>query len=218
MLAMHHRRRARIGVVEDDPVLAPAIASMVEAAGYELVGVATTVAEGRALVHRGVDLLLLDLGLPDGSGHELIHTDGARYKVVVLSLFADAPNVVRAIELGANGYLLKDAGVEQVASAIGMVLEGGAPISPSVAGHLLARLRRPREQPRERRPSLTTREVALLEGLAKGLSYKELAEVFGVSYYTISDHAKAVYRKLAVGSRAEAVFEALQTGIISVRD
>lgn len=208
-------RSARVAVVEDDPVLARAIAANVVAAGFELAGVAGSLAEGRVLARPGVDLILLDLGLPDGSGHDLI--EGAPCKVVVLSVLADVASVVRAIELGADGYLLKEADVPQLASAISTVLEGGASINPAVAVHLLARLRRPSND-REPRPSLTTREISILEGLAKGLSYKELAELFGVSYHTVADHVKAVYRKLAVNSRAEAVFEAVQSGIISLRD
>lgn len=206
----------RVGIVEDDPLLSGEIVAAVTAAGFTVVGTAATLAEGRLLARKALDVLLLDLGLPDGRGHELIAN--VRCKVIVLTIFADVTSVIRAIELGADGYLLKDAGSTAVADAIRLVLEGGAPISPAVASHLLARLRRERARPVAERLPLTSREISLLEGLAKGLSFKELAGLFGVSHYTISDHAKAIYRKLAVNSRAEAVFEAVQAGIITMRD
>lgn len=215
---------SRVGVVEDDPILGEHFASIVRAiADASLAGVAETLADARALVAQdALDILLLDLGLPDGSGLDLIAaaTATGRCKVIVISLFGDVRNVVRAIELGADGYLLKDAEGAEVAQAIASLRAGGAPISPAVAGHLFTHLRlglrAPLSRPAPAHGRLTPRELVVLEYLAKGLSYKDAAGLVGVSYNTVADHVKAIYRKLAVSSRGEAVFEAVQAGLISL--
>ena len=112
--------------------------------GLEIAGVADTLASGRALIGPGVDVLLIDLALPDGNGVELIRETRERVpniKIIVVSIFGDARSVVRAIEAGADGYLLKGAGEQQAEEAIRSVLGGGAPISPAVASHILTRMR-----------------------------------------------------------------------------
>lgn len=219
----------RIGIVEDDRAIGESLAAAIGALSHlALAGVAETIAEGRALIARGLDVLLLDLALPDGSGLDLIKTARAvGCKVVVISVFGDARNVVRAIEHGADGYVLKDKDTRAIATAIDTVLAGGAPLSPAVAAHILARVRTPRNGEKSRTPvpprepratSLTSRELHILELLAKGLSYKDVADMIGVSYNTVADHVKAIYRKLSVSSRGEAVFEAVQAGLITIRD
>ncbi len=188
--------------------------------GLELAGIAETVSEGLALVRTGVDVLLVDLALPDGSGLDLI--DVARRKmgckILVISVFGDARNVVSAIEYGADGYLLKGADAPQVASAIANLLAGSAPISPAVAVHILSRVRgASRTSDSKSAFSLTPKEIVILEQLAKGLSFKEVARAERISHHTVGDHVKAIYRKLAVNSRGEAVFEAVQAGLIRLK-
>lgn len=214
----------RIGIVDDDAVLSRALAAACAAEpGFVVVGQAETLAQGYALVAAGVDVLLVDLGLPDGSGLELIaHArahDGC--KVLVVSVFGDGSSVVAAIERGAHGYLLKGVGAAEAMAGIRTVLAGGAPISPAVARHILARLRgwaaeRRASVPPRSSIALTPREIAVLEQLAKGLSFKEVASVAGISHHTVADHVKAIYRKLSVNSRGEAVYEAMRSGLIEV--
>lgn len=218
-------RAIRVGIVDDDTVLANALARAVNAsAGFELVGVAESRSEGKELLLRGLDVLLVDLGLPDGSGLELVSqaSAGGRCKVLVVSMFGDGRTVVSAIERGADGYLLKGADAPEVVAAIRTVLDGGAPISPAVASHILSRLRGPAPMRRAEAPSggiaLTPREVAVLELLAKGLSFKEVASAEGISHHTVADHVKAIYRKLSVNSRGEAVYEAMKAGLIDVKE
>lgn len=190
--------------------------------GLEIAGVADTLASGRALVGPGVDVLLIDLALPDGNGVELIRETRERVpniKIIVVSIFGDARSVVRAIEAGADGYLLKGAGEQQAEEAIRSVLGGGAPISPAVASHILTRMRE-RMSPNGPSPDvpLTEKETAVLIDLAKGFRYKEVARLHGISPHTVADHVKSIYRKLAVNSRSEAVFEAVQAGLIKLKD
>ncbi len=190
--------------------------------GLEIAGVADTLASGRALIGPAVDVLLIDLALPDGNGVELIRETRERVpniKIIVVSIFGDARSVVRAIEAGADGYLLKGAGEQQAEEAIRSVLGGGAPISPAVASHILTRMRE-RMSPNGPSPDvpLTEKETAVLIDLAKGFRYKEVARLHGISPHTVADHVKSIYRKLAVNSRSEAVFEAVQAGLIKLKD
>ncbi len=144
---------------------------------------------------------------------------GGRTKVIVISVFGDVRSVVRAIEEGADGYLLKDADAAHVAEAIETVLAGGAPLSPAVAGHILARMRRgpeavPTAAAEPGAAALTAKEMQVLELLAKGRSFKEVAIAHRISQHTVGDHVKSIYRKLSVNSRGEAVFKAVQSGLI----
>ena len=208
-----------IGIVEDDPVLRECLGQMIEEVeGFCLSGSAATVAEGFRLLATAPDILLLDLALPDGNGLELIahaRDTNSPTRLLVLTVFADVRSVVRAIEEGADGYLLKEADVDQIATAIRTVLSGGAPISPAVAGHILAKLRG--DAPR--RPSnppvvLTAKETEVLEALASGKAHKEVAIRLAISQHTVGDHVKSIYRKLSVNSRGEAIYKAVQTGLI----
>lgn len=210
----------RVAIVEDDAVLRESLEDTIKGiAGLQLIGAVATLREALRLVVQQPQLFLVDLSLPDGLGFELIkelRSTAAGCKSIVISVFGDVENVVRAIEFGADGYLLKGAGLAQVAEAIQTVLEGGAPLSPAVASHILRRVRagaRP-APPSKRRIALTKREGELLEGLAKGLTFKELASLHNISAFTVGDHVKAIYRKLEVNSRGEAIFEAAQTGLI----
>lgn len=213
--------RARIAIVEDDTILREDLARVVtQAEGMEVSGAADTLASGRALLQDAPDVLLIDLALPDGNGVDLIREARASrpdIKIIVVSIFGDARSVVRAIEAGADGYLLKGAGEREAEGAIRSVLEGGAPISPAVASHILTRMRETPARAELDAP-LTEKEVAVLTDLAKGFRYKEVARLHGISPHTVADHVKSIYRKLAVNSRSEAVFEAVQAGLIKLRD
>ena len=213
---------ARVAIIEDDPILREELALIVGLApDLEVVGVADGLERGRVLLTQEIDVLLIDLALSDGSGIDLIRETSARapkVRIIVISVFGDARSVVQSIEAGANGYLLKGAEPAEAANAIRTVLDGGAPISPSVAGHILARMRNRESTPTDGGPSLSPKEVAVLTDLAKGFRYKEVARLQGISPNTVGDHVKSIYRKLAVSSRSEAVFEAVQAGLIRLRE
>ena len=216
------KRRKRVAIIEDDFVLRDELARVVALApDLEVVGVADGLTRGRELLNRDIDVLLIDLALPDGSGIDLIREIDARrgkIRIIVISVFGDARSVVRSIEAGADGYLLKGAEPAEAAAAIRTVLEGGAPISPAVAGHILARMRNREQTTAAPGPALSPREVLVLTDLAKGFRYKEVARLQGISPNTVGDHVKSIYRKLAVSSRSEAVFEAVQAGLIRLKE
>jgi DNA-binding NarL/FixJ family response regulator len=129
--------------------------------------------------------------------------------------------VLDSIEAGATGYLLKDAVAERIAASIHELRAGGSPISPGIARRVLARFRvapTPAPGPEANAaatPSpLTERETELLRLTAKGLSFDTIGQLMGISPHTVVAHVKKIYRKLAVHSRGEAVYEAGQLGLL----
>lgn len=167
------------------------------------------------------DVLLLDLGLPDMDGTEVIRhvaRHHPRCDVLVMTMFGDEQHVITALEAGATGYLLKDAGGDHVAASIHELHAGGSPISPGIARCVLARFRTtPARTPNETSPDstvLTPRETELLRLTAKGLSFDAIGELLQISPHTVVAHVKKIYRKLAVHSRGEVVYEASQMGLL----
>jgi DNA-binding NarL/FixJ family response regulator len=217
------KAQTRVAVVEDDPVLRQHFCHVVSSSpGLALAGAGETFQSGLTLLQKPVDVALLDIALPDGSGLDLVRHLRARSaetpKIIIISVFGDVQNVVSAIEAGADGYILKGAEPHEIAAAIADVTAGRSPISPAVAGHILARLRSTPQPGAEPQAALTEKETLVLKDLAKGFSYREVAQIQGISHHTVADHVKAIYRKLSVNSRSEAVFEAVQAGIIRLKD
>ncbi|MBX3599398.1 MAG: response regulator transcription factor [Rubrivivax sp.] len=214
----------RVLLLEDDPATRERLAGIVAASpGLEL---AAAFGELRAAlawlaVHEPPQVLLVDLHLPDGSGVDLIRAArrlAPQAEAMVISVFGDEAHVVTAIEAGATGYLLKDASAEEIGQAITRLLAGEAPISSAIARHLLRRFRAAPAAASAAPPAgaspLTPREGEVLALIAKGLSYQRIAEALGMSPHTVTSHIKQIYRKLAVNSRGEAVFEAQQLGLL----
>lgn len=208
-------------VVEDDRVTRQALIDKVEQdPGLTVSGAAGTLSDGRRLIESGpARVALMDLGLPDGDGTELIRLAAARtppIEVMVITVFGDERHVIRALEAGATGYLLKDADAASVAQAIHDLLAGGSPISTSIARHLLKRFRREPAAPDASTAHLTPREMEVLEVVSRGYSNAEIGTLLHLSLHTVNSHIKSIYRKLAVRSRSEAVFEAVQQGLINI--
>lgn len=214
-----------VTVIEDDPAVRAHIVGIVAAsARLAVVGEAESVAEAVALLDLRPGLMVLDLGLIDGSGIEVIRRARAEpaladMKILVLTLFSDEERVLSALTAGADGYLLKDTDDAVFLQEIFATLDGSAPISSAAAAHLLKKLRTEGTPGAPTSPpqpgfSLTPREIELLQLLAKGLSYKLAAQSLGISPNTVGDYVKSIYRKMDVNSRSEAVFEAINTGMI----
>jgi len=210
-------------LVEDDAPTRDRLARIISAhPQLVLLAACENLAEARAELNKHTpNVLLTDLGLPDGHGTTLIREvrqKDERIEIMVVSVFGDEHNVLNAIEAGATGYLLKDGDSSYVADSILELVAGGSPISPSIARHLLQRFNksRPAATKEPSAPALTKREMEVLQGVAKGLTYTEIAELLGMSPNTITSHIKHIYRKLEVRSRSEAVFEAVQLGLIDL--
>lgn len=187
------------------------------------------------LAQNPVDLLLTDLGLPDGHGLELIYRLQKMQpacETLVISVFGDEDTVIACIEAGAVGYIHKDAAPEDLGRIIVDVKRGASPISPMLARKLLQRLRAAESgeaaqaepsvlmrsmppAPEGPRIHLTPRETEVLRLIARGYSYGEIASMVGISVHTVQMHIKNLYGKLAVHSRGQAVFEATRLGLVA---
>jgi DNA-binding NarL/FixJ family response regulator len=216
---------AAVLIVEDDPVTRRALSLAIESEpSLKLEAALGTMRSALEwLTTRTADILLTDLGLPDGSGLDIIRACAAQHPacdILVITMSSDEANVLACIEAGAAGYVLKDSGGVDVARAVMDMRAGGAPMSPAIARMVLARVRQGRkaEPPptvsRGGAPILTKREATILELIARGYTYNEVAQMLSVSVGTVQTHIKNIYGKLSVHSRGEAVFEAHRRGLL----
>lgn len=217
----------RVFIVEDDPSTRSSLAhSVQQAEGLTLGGTAGSLAEALEILGTCVpDLVLLDLRLPDGIAHPFIeHVSQTMpaVKVLVITVLGDETNVVRAIELGACGYLLKQDALRDVEHALQRVLDNESPLSPAVARHLLKKLQAQASSDIRRATdsatasTLTAREHQMLEALAQGYSYQEVADKYALSFHTVAHYVKSLYQKLEVNSRGAAVAKGVRSGLVQV--
>lgn len=208
-----------LALVEDEPQTRAALATRLGAvAGYRILWQAGRLDQGLlALRRQPPQVLIVDLGLPDGSGLELIaeaRRIDAAINILVLTVFGDEQKLVRAIERGARGYLLKDEPTIGLVDAIEQLRAGGAPMSPAIARHLVARLLRGEAPPEVSEGLLTAREVDVLKLAAKGYNHAEVARLLDISAHTVASYTRRIYEKLEVRSRAEAIYEAQRLGLL----
>lgn len=213
-----------VAIVEDDADTRARLAAAIEAApDLHLSHVSGTAADMLDwLKANRVDVLLVDLGLPDRSGLDVIracreHCPGT--DVMVITLFGDEAHMIQAFEAGARGYLLKDGTEADLARHVHNLRAGGSPMTPIIARQLLERLApgapaggaaaRPAGG-----PDMSSREREILNMLSRGYTYQETGQLLGISVSTVQTHVKNLYIKLAVHSKAEAIFEARQLGLL----
>ncbi len=204
-------------IIEDIPEVADWLVGRVaEALGAETVRVACSLAEAvEALQKDTYQLVLVDLGLPDGDGTALISAIKGKTVdtlCIVTTIFDDAKHLFAALRAGADGYLLKDESDQDFVTQLKGILAGRPPLSPSIARQLLLQF-----QPLggESEARLTPREEEILILVAKGLSVKHAAEKLGISYHTAASYLKVIYQKLEVNCRAEATVKAFNLGLIN---
>ena len=219
-------RKVRVALVEDDPEARVRLEASIRADdALELdASYATGAAALAALAERAPDVLLVDLGLPDMSGLDLVRFVAEHHPqcdILVVTIFGDQSHVLAALQAGARGYLLKGGPARDIAIDIHDLRQGGSPLSPAIARQVLDRLPSamgavpaPAAEGAADDVRLSAREVEILNAIARGFSYAETARMHGVSLATVHTHLKRVYRKLAVHSKTEAVFEASRMGLI----
>lgn len=161
--------------------------------------------------NRNIDLILMDIEMPKQNGIEtaaLVKQKYPQIKILMLTVFDDDGNIFKAIQSGANGYLLKDTEPQELYNAITQILEGGAVMTPSIAMKTLNLLRSPLSEATdeaEETIKLTNREVEVLGQLSTGLPYTSIAENLFISPSTVRRHIENIYQKLQVHSKIEAI-------------
>jgi len=198
-------------VEDDDEARKRLVASIQSDPSLKLVGEYCNGAEALAGLNKAApDVFLVDLGLPDMHGLELVRRVSSKHPacdILVITIFGDEESVIGALESGARGYLLKGALENDIASDIRHLRNGGSPLSPVIARQVLKRLV-PEPNPPVPDALLTPRESEILNAIARGFSYAETAGLMRISVQTVHSHLKNIYKKLAVHSKTEAVFEA----------
>jgi DNA-binding NarL/FixJ family response regulator len=217
----------QVAIVEDDLGFRTALrTALLAAPDIYLTGEAGTRAEGLALLQgMPVDVLLVDLGLPDGSGIDVIRTAVRQWpscNIMVSTNFGDETHVLRSIEAGATGYLLKDSSPTKMVDEIRSLAGGGSPISPIIARQVLTYFRRssPAELldvvalPEDTASTLSAREQQVLGYITKGFTANEIAKLMALSHFTVRTFVRRIYSKLNVTSKAEAIYEAKSLGLL----
>lgn len=220
---MSHVAPITVALVEDDPDVRERFARVIRA--EPSLCFAYGAANASELLgwfgDHPVDVLLVDLGLPDRSGLDVIcrcRMLQPRCAMMVITMFGDEVNMMRAFEAGAAGYLLKDGTEADLATHVLSLHAGGSPMSPIIARQLLERWRaRPPEPPASFvavGDTLSPRESEVLDLVARGFTYPEVAKRLALSVSTIQSHVRNIYAKLDVHNRTEAVYEARLLGLL----
>jgi DNA-binding NarL/FixJ family response regulator len=217
MLPAHDNPMKTGLVVEDQPLLAQWLMETLVVCFPEIVvrDAATCAAALQAIDSAVPDIALVDLGLPDGSGVEVIRNLARREadcQIVVTTIYADDHHLFPALQAGAHGYLLKDQPREQTLQSLRGIALGEPPLSACIARRLLRVFDEPADKAA---PSLTARERQALSLIAKGYKIADVAIGMGISHHTAHEFIKSAYRKLKVSSRAEATIEATRLGLIN---
>jgi DNA-binding NarL/FixJ family response regulator len=195
-------------VEDDDEARKRLVASIGADASLQLVGEYSNGAEALAGLEKALpDVFLVDLGLPDMAGLDVVKRIAAVHPscdILVVTIFGDEESIIGALEAGAHGYILKGALEHDIAEDIRHLKSGGSPLSPVIARQVLKRL----VPPQPARAQLTPRESEILNTIARGFTYAETADLLHLSVQTVHTHLKNIYKKLAVHSKTEAVYEA----------
>ena len=212
--------RIRVMVVDDHPMWRTGVARDLAEAGYD---VAAAVGEGAQAVRVAAavrpDVVILDLQLPDRSGVEVIRgvlAEAPQARVLVLSASGEQRDVLEAVKAGATGYLLKSAQHDEFLDAVRRTADGDAVFTAGLAGLVLGEFRRMAtavEGPDSDVPSLTDREIEVLRLVAKGLSYKDIAERLVLSHRTVQNHVQNTLSKLQLHNRVELARYAIERGL-----
>ena len=200
----------RILIVDDHPVVRAGLSSMLGTQPeLRVVGAASSGAEALRMMHtETIDLALLDLRMPVLNGFDTLNrikNEGISTRVIILTNYETDEDIYRAIQAGADGYLLKNATLREMVEAIKIVKNGKRYIPPAIASRLAERMLR---------SNLTPREVEILKLLAKGLTNKQIGRVLAISDNTVRNHVNRIIEKLDVADRTEAATTAIHRGLI----
>ncbi len=210
----------RVMVVDDHPMWRDAVERDLTAAGISIVATAATGSEAvnRARATRP-SVVVLDLNIPEPNGVDVTATlvaEDPTVRILVLSASGEQSDVLEAVKAGATGYLVKSASRVELIDAVRRVAAGGSVFTPGLAGLVLGEYRRLAEGGTAKdddTPRLTDRETEVLRLVAKGLSYKQIAERLVLSHRTVQNHVQNTLRKLQLHNRVQLVRYAIEQGL-----
>lgn len=210
----------RVMVVDDHPMWRDAVERDLIAAGFLVVGVAATGPEALARFPAArPQVVVLDLQIPEPNGvavtEQMVRHDPS-VRVLILSASGEQADVLQAVKAGATGYLVKSASREELVAAVRSVAVGDTVFTPGLAGLVLGEYRRlfdvdPTTGPRA--PELTDRETEVLKMVAKGMSYRQIADRLVLSHRTVQNHVQNTLRKLQMHNRVELTRYAIEQGL-----
>ncbi|MTI89369.1 MAG: response regulator transcription factor [Balneolaceae bacterium] len=162
--------------------------------------------------HQKPKVILMDIQLPGMSGikgMEVIKSKYPEIEIIMLTVYHDSHKIFDSLKAGASGYLLKHTSLPEIKESIDNLLQGGAPMSPQIARKVISHFNE--ETPKKNKKSmLTDREQDIVNGLVDGLSYKMIADRYGISIDTVRAHIRNIYKKLHVNSKAEVIAKSLR--------
>lgn len=207
--------KTRVLVIDDHPVVREGLSGMLAGQpDFEVVGQGS---DGFQAVSMNAelrpDVILMDLRMPGMDGVSAIQEIKSRLpetNILVLTTYDSDADIVRAVEAGATGYLLKDTPREELFRAVRSAARGESVLAPAVAARLMTRMRAPAEE------NLTAREIEVLELVSKGNSNKQVGRALHISTATVKTHLIHIFDKLGVKDRTSAVTVALEKGILSL--
>jgi DNA-binding NarL/FixJ family response regulator len=208
----------RVMVVDDHPMWREGVARDLSEAGFEVVATAANGAEALARFPAArPDVIVLDLQIPEPNGVAVTATvvrDDPDVRVLILSASGEQADVLEAVKAGATGYLVKSASRQELVDALTRVAEGDTVFTPGLAGLVLGEYRRMSSgDASDDRPRLTERETEVLRLVAKGLSYRQIADRLVLSHRTVQNHVQNTLRKLQLHNRVQLVRYAIEQGI-----
>ncbi len=214
----------KIGIAEDNPYFLKAISQKISTLDDIQIKVKAT--NGKELLEKlqkdpNVDLIFMDIEMPEMDGIEATFQIKQRYpqiKIIMLTVFDDDDKIFNSIKAGADGYLLKETELSELAAAVKETLNGGAVMTPIIALKTLRLLRNPLpfETPKQAEEiKLSKREIEILEQLSKGLKYQIIAENLFLSGGTVKKHVDNIYSKLQVHNKLEAIQKAKANRLIN---
>ncbi|MCW2766908.1 MAG: response regulator transcription factor [Nocardioides sp.] len=210
----------RVMVVDDHPMWRDAVERDLTAAGFDVVGVAANGSEALARFPAArPQVVVLDLQIPEPNGvevtAEIIRQDPSA-RVLILSASGEQGDVLDAVKAGATGYLVKSASRDELLDAVRRVARGDTVFTPGLAGLVLGEFRRLSDGPTSggpHQPALTERETEVLKMVAKGMSYKQIADRLVLSHRTVQNHVQNTLRKLQMHNRVELTRYAIEQGL-----